>query len=118
MAMDTQYRRDERATERTNGAGAAAILAAGFGTFVTGLMTTLAQASGVIKGLLLWSAPVGPLSGKTGVGVIAWLALWAILHITWKDREVAFVSVYRWSLGLVFLGFALMFPPVFEAFGH
>lgn len=100
----------------TNGAAAAAVLAAGIGSFVLGLFTTLAAASEGIKELLNWYGPAGPLSGKSSLAVIAWLVAWGILHVRWKDREVNFDRIFVITLVLIGLGLLLTFPPVFEAF--
>ena len=100
----------------TNGAAAAAVLAAGIGSFVLGLFTTLAAANEGIKGLLNWYAPAGPLSGKSSLAVIAWLVSWVVLHARWEDKEVNFDRVFVITLILIGLGLLLTFPPVFEAF--
>lgn len=100
---------------KTTGAGAAAVVAAGIGTFTIGLMTSLAEASAGLRTALIWYAPSGPLSGKTGVGVLAWLVAWIVLHSAWKNRSVNFGRSFTWAVVLVALGFLLTFPPVFEA---
>ncbi len=102
--------------EVREGPASAAVLSAGIGVFVTGLVTTLAEVSPPLKAALVWSDAVGPLSGKTGLGVIAWLAAWALLHLLWRRRDRNFSLVYRITLWLVTAGFLLTFPPVFEAF--
>ena len=101
---------------RATGAGAAAVLAAGIGTFTIGLMTSLASASAGINTALAWKDAVGPLSGKTGVGVLTWLVAWVILHSAWKNRNINVGRTFTWALALIALGFLLTFPPVFEAF--
>ena len=101
---------------RPNGPVGAAFLAAGIGTFALGLLTTLAAASGGVADALRWSTPVGPLSGKSTGAVIVWLAARIVLGSLWRNREVRFAAVYRWSLLLVALGLLLTFPPFFEAF--
>ncbi len=101
---------------KPNGPVAAAFLAAGIGSFALGLFTTGAAASGSVANALRWSAPVGPLSGKTTLAVIVWLAAWAVLGPRWRGREVALGPVYRWTLILLALGLLLTFPPFFEAF--
>ena len=107
----------ERMQERLpNGPAAAAILSAGVGSAVIGLLTTGATISGGLSSALNWWSPVGPLSGKTGVGVIAWLVSWIVLHTVWKYKDVAFVRVLAATLVLLALGLLLTFPPVFEAF--
>lgn len=99
---------------RPNGAGAAALLAAAIGVFVIGLMTTLAAASPAFSSALNWFHPVGPLSGKTGVGVIAWLVAWGILHSRYKDIEVDLGRALRWTWVFVLLGWLGTFPPFFD----
>lgn len=101
---------------KATGPGAAALVAAAFGTFVIGLMTTLAEVSAGLKSALNWYNPAGPLTGKTGVGVIAWLAAWIVLHATWRGKDVNFGRAFTWTLVLLALGFLLTFPPFFEAF--
>jgi len=76
-----------------NGAAAAAVLSAGVGSAVIGLLTTGAAISAGLKSALTWWSPAGPLTGKTGVGVIAWLVSWIVLHTLWKDEDVALVRV-------------------------
>ena len=64
---------------RPDGPAAAAVLAAGVGTFVTGVLTALAPASECLRNFLTWYKPAGPLSGKTAGGLVVWLAVWLIL---------------------------------------
>ncbi len=106
----------ERTQERIpNGPAAAAILSAGVGSATIGLMTTGAVISAGLKSALnLWS-PAGPLTGKTSVGVVAWLVTWIVLHVLWKDKDVPLVRVIVVMLVLLVLGVLLTFPPVFEA---
>lgn len=107
----------ESAQERvTNGAAAAALLSAGAGSAVIGLLTTGAAISVGLKSVLNWWGPAGPLTGKTGVGIIAWLVTWTILHNRWKDRELSLTRVLVVTLVLLALALLLTFPPVFEAF--
>jgi hypothetical protein len=103
-------------TSKPTGPGAATVVAAGIGTFTIGLMTTLAEASPSLKSALNWVNPAGPLSGKTGVGVIVWLIAWIVLHEAWKSKEVDFSRAFRWALALVIAGFLLTFPRVFDLF--
>jgi hypothetical protein len=101
---------------KTDGVAAAAVLASAIGVFITGSLTTLAEISQLLRTALTWSGAVGPLIGKTGVGVIVWLILWPILHTIWRGKEVNFEALYIVSLVLIALGWLLTFPPVFEAF--
>ena len=107
----------ERTQERIpSGPAAAAILSAGVGSAVIGLMTTGAVISAGLKSALNWWSPAGPLTGKTGVGAIAWLVTWIVLHVLWKDKDVPLIRVLVMTLVLLALGLLLTFPPVFEAF--
>lgn len=103
---------------KTNGILGATIVAGAVGCLVIGLMTTGAVISEGLKNFLNWWSPAGPLSGKTGLGIISWLAAWAVLHIVWKNKEMPLKSIMTISLVLIALGFILTFPPVFEAFEH
>jgi len=106
----------ERTQERIpNGPAAAAILSAGVGSATIGLMTTGAVISAGLKSALNWWSPAGPLTGKTSVGVVAWLVTWIVLHVLWKDKDVPLVRVLVVMLVLLALGVLLTFPPVFEA---
>ena len=100
--------------EKTNGPALAAIVAAGLGVVVLGLCTLLAEASTATNNALNWWPPAGPLIGKTGIAVIAWLVTWAALHLAWRRREVSFRACWAVTLGLILIGFLLTFPPIFQ----
>lgn len=100
-----------------NGAAAAALLSAAIGCLVIGLMTVGTEVSEGLKQALTWYKPAGPLTGKTGIGIIAWLISWAVLHSKWKDYDVDFASIFRWAIVLLIVGFLLTFPPIFLKFG-
>lgn len=100
--------------EKTNGPALAAIVAAGLGVLVLGLCTLLAEVSKATNDALNWWPPAGPLVGKTGVAVIAWLVTWAAFHLAWRRREVSFRTWWAVALGLILIGFLLTFPPIFQ----
>lgn len=102
----------------TSGPAAAAFLAAGIGCAAVGLFTTLAQSVIVVKNMLNWWNPAGPLTGKTGLAMVIWLVAWVFLHQVWKSREVAFNRIFVVTLILVGLGLLGTFPTFFESFGH
>lgn len=102
--------------QMATGPAAAAMIASGIGTLVLGLMTTGAEISAALKTFLTWSAPVGPLSGKTGVAIIVWLISWALLHSFWRDKEYNTNKAFRITLVLIAFGAVMTFPPIFEAF--
>ncbi|HEX6290367.1 MAG TPA: hypothetical protein VFZ66_14350 [Herpetosiphonaceae bacterium] len=108
---------EERARERVaTGEAAAAFIAGGIGCFIIGLLTTAAVISEPLKNALNWWNPAGPLTGKTGVGVIAFFISWAIGHVLWNDRDVDLRRTFIITMILLALGFVLTFPPVFEYF--
>jgi hypothetical protein len=121
MATETSIRASAKAddvvkTEFTTGPAAAAMISGAIGTFVIGLLTT---GSVIIEGLgdaLNWWNPAGPLTGKTGVGVIAWLISWALLNTVWRGKDYDLRKAFIITLIGLILGLILTFPPVFEAF--
>src|SRR3954452_348710 len=109
---------DESETRVATGVAAAAFLSGGIGCFVIGLLTTLTESPALVdlKNALNWSNPVGPLSGKTGVAVIAFLLAWAIAHFTMKDKDINLKTYVIVAGVLTALGFLLTFPPFFDLF--
>lgn len=120
--MDTHEHAEkmERLTEdtRPSGPAAAVLLAAGIGSLVLGLLTTLAEVSEGLKETLQLTDPVGPLSGKTVGATVAFFLAWPILHIAMKDRSPRLAAIFSWTAILVILGLIMTFPPVFEAFAQ
>jgi len=95
-----------------NGPGAAAVLAAGIGSFFVGAFAVAADQSPAIKSLMIFSRPTGPLSGVTTCAIVLWLVSWAVLHARWQGRSVELGRVSAIALGLLALGILLTFPPV------
>jgi hypothetical protein len=104
------------APPRPNGAAAATLLACGIGCAFFGLVVVFAEANPWLHHALEFSRAVGPLSGKSTVGLAGWLATWAVLHHRLRGREVAMAPVVRATRILVAVGFLLTFPPVFMFF--
>src|SRR5438067_877619 len=73
--------------DKPEGPIAAAILAGGVGGLSMGVVTTWSEASKGFSDTLNWNAAVGPLSGKTAVTVLVWLAAWAGLHLVYRRRQ-------------------------------
>ena len=113
---DTLDRSDLEALDRPTGPVAAALLATGIGIFTLGLLTTLNEASTGIHDFLEFTDDVGPLSGKTVIAVIAYLASWAILHALWRRRDQALRPILITTAVLVALGILGTFPTFFQAF--
>ena len=99
-----------------NGAIAAAMLAAGIGSLVLGLMTILCENISAFGNFFNFINAVGNLTGKTWMAILAWLISWAILANKWGDQEVDFGKIYRVTLILVGLGLLGTFPPIFGLF--
>ena len=101
---------------RTNGAGAAAILAAGIGAFLLAVFAILADQSSAIKSMMIFSRATGPLSGVTTCAIVLWLAVWAALYARWRKRSVALARINIVAFVLLILGFLLTFPPIADLF--
>lgn len=106
------------ATMTPTGPAAAAIIAAAIGCFLVGLMTTFAEISAGLKTFLTWNSGVGPLSGKTGVGVIGYVIAWFILSRMWGKKDVSLNTVYLWTVILLVAGLVMTFPIFFEMFAE
>jgi hypothetical protein len=105
---------------KPNGPVAAAFVAAGIGALVLGILVVLNDVSPEISKFLKFDASygigkgVGPLSGKAVLGTAAFLGSWVVLHLFARGKEVNFSRWFAAALILVFAGFALTFPPIFE----
>jgi hypothetical protein len=103
------------AAERAVGA---AFIASGIGSTALGLaivLTELKVGAG-LKAALTWVGPVGPLSGKTGVAVLAFAISWVALHFAFKKRAISLTTSFIIAVILIVLGLVLSFPPVFDLF--
>lgn len=103
-------------TAVATGVAAAAMVSGGAGVLMIGLLTTGAEISAGLKELLNWTDPVGPLSGKTGVGIVAWLVSWFLLNTIWKEKDYDLRKAFLITLVLITLSVLLTFPPFFQAF--
>jgi hypothetical protein len=99
-----------------NGSGAAALLAAGVGSFVLAVVAIAADHIAAIKGLMVFSKPTGPISGVTTTAVVVWLAVWAILEGLWRKKNVGIGRIGVAALVLLALALLLTFPPVGDLF--
>ncbi len=97
-----------------NGAGAAALLAAGIGCAALGVFALLGDAFPGIAGFFKFYVPTGPLSGVTTSAIAVWLASWFALAKAWAGRDVAIDNVSMFAFVLLVIGFALTFPPVMD----
>jgi hypothetical protein len=117
VASEASAKEDTQVTVLDREVGAA-FIASGIGSFVLGILIVLTEMpSGAgLKSALAFVGPVGPLSGKTTVAVIAFVASWAILHFVFKNRAVKLTTSFIITVVLLALGLLLSFPPVFELF--
>ncbi len=99
----------------TDGALAAAMIAAGIGVLTLGVVTSAAGAALGFKDWLKWDDTVGPLSGKSSLALIAWAASWPMLHLALFRRDGLLSTALVISGILILLGMIGIFPPVFEA---
>jgi hypothetical protein len=106
---------DAEATPRS-GSGAAAILAAGVGAFLVGVLAVAGDHSAFLKQFFNFYRPTGPLSGVTTLAIALWLAAWAILEARWRKRDVDIGRVNMVAFALLGLGLLLTFPPVGDLF--
>lgn len=90
---------------------AAAVLSAGAGCTVLGILSVLGDASKSIGRLLTFYWPSGQLSGVTTVAILFWLALWFILAKLWRTQTPSMAKVHITALVLLALGVLLTFPP-------
>ena len=106
----------ETAVEKPNGPVAAALLAAGVGSFVLGLLTTIAEASESFGKSIQYNDRVGPLSGKTLFAAAAFFVVWGALGYLLRDRDLPWRPVLVASAVLIGLGLLGTFPIFFQAF--
>ena len=98
----------------TNGSGAAAILAAGIGSFALAVLACAGDKLAAVKTSLIFYKPTGPLSGVTTTAILIWLLAWGILEWRWRNTTVAAKRVSAVALALLGLSLLLTFPPVVD----
>lgn len=103
---------NDHGTEKmTNGRGAAAVLAAGTGSFALALLALAGDASrSVSASLNIWN-PTGPLSGVTSVAILIWLAVWFFLSRRWASRDVNLARVNGIAFAMFAAAILITFPP-------
>jgi hypothetical protein len=101
-------------TKKVDQAVGAAFFASGVGSVALGLMIILATASAKINTGLVLVKPVGALSGKTTIAVVAFFVSWVIAHFAFRGRDIDLNRMFKASLVLVAIGVLFTFPPAFE----
>jgi hypothetical protein len=99
-----------------NGSGAAAILAAGIGSFALAALACAGDKLIAVKNSLVFYKPTGPLSGVTTVALLIWLTTWGTLEWRWRNRTVAAGRISAAALIMLGLSLLLTFPPVADLF--
>jgi hypothetical protein len=97
-----------------NGPGAAAILSAGVGCFLVGLLFLVEDASPAAAKFFAFYPPSGALSGTTTVAVLVWLMLWYLLHLRWKHKTVQMWRVNTLAFAFLVASLLLTFPPFID----
>jgi hypothetical protein len=103
-------------SHKPDGPLAAALLAAGIGAFVLGLLTTWAEASTEFREDLQLNDRVGPLSGKTVYATAAFLVAWIVLTYLLRREDGRLRTATIAFVVLVALGLLGTFPTFFQAF--
>jgi hypothetical protein len=100
----------------TNGSGAAAILAAGIGSFALAVLACAGDKLAAVKNSLIFYKPTGPLSGVTTTAILIWFVTWGILEWRWRNRTVGVGRISAIALALLGLSLLLTFPPIVDLF--
>jgi hypothetical protein len=98
----------------TNGSGAAAILAAGIGSFALAVLALAGDKSAAVKNSLVFYKPTGALSGVTTAAILIWFLTWGLLEWCWRNRTVAGGRINATALVLLGLSLLLTFPPIVD----
>jgi hypothetical protein len=96
--------------EFKNGPALASLAAAGFASLVLGICVVLVEVSPLIKSMLNFYHPVGPLSGKTILATGAYVLSWGGLHFTFKNNHVDEKKWLGATFAMIVLGLLLTFP--------
>ncbi|HEY6488107.1 MAG TPA: hypothetical protein VIY99_03220 [Terracidiphilus sp.] len=99
-----------------NGPGAAAVLSAGIGCSLVAVLAIAADKSSVIKYLMNFYPPTGPLSGVTTTTIVVWLICWFALQCLWRKRNLPLARIRAIAVGLLIVSVLLTFPPIVDLF--
>lgn len=101
---------------KPNGPALAALVGAGIGCTVLGVLTTIAEASADFGKLLAFNKGVGPLAGKTTYAVAAFLVSWAVLAFVMRGKQYNERPLLTLTFALIGIGFLGTFPLFFDLF--
>ncbi len=123
MATETKIQGEAQAAEigevsAVDRAVGAAFIGSGIGTLVLGVvdLLTAMKAGAGLKSALNFLGPVGPLSGKTSVSVVAFVVSWLILNYVFKNKAVKLTTSFIITIVLLVIGLLMMFPPIIGLF--
>ena len=97
---------------KPNGSAAAAILAAGIGSMLLGIITVAVDKNPSIKSLLSIYKPAGPLSGVTTTAILGWLICWLVLELLWRKKDVSLARINVIAFALLVFSLLATFPPI------
>jgi hypothetical protein len=112
MSIDSE---STTTTHLPNGAGAAALLSAGFGVFALSVLAIIADQSPAFKKTMIFYLPTGPLSGVTTIAVAFWIVSWIGFDLLWRRSNSKGWAITV-GIALLAIGFLLMIPPVGNIF--
>jgi hypothetical protein len=101
---------------KPSGSAVAVLISGALGCFTIGLMIIFAEASKGFNDWLNWFNPVGPLSGKTGMGLIVWLFSWVLLYSFMKNKEIKLKPAVTATYIILALAILFSFPVFFDLF--
>ena len=94
-----------------NGSAAAAILAAGVGSFALGMLSFVTDAlPSVRRALIIWN-PSGPLSGVSTAAIVIWVVAWLVLSGLWSKQDLNLARINLFAFTMLAVGMSLTFPP-------
>ena len=105
---------------RPTGEAAAAAAAAGIGVLAMGGSALVAAAIGRFDQALVDAGrlflpggeELGRFGGQQVLGLVAWLASWAILHLRWRKRNVSLTVTALGLVACLVVATILFWPPV------
>ena len=101
---------------KPDGPLSAALIAAGIGSIVLGLLTTGAVISDSLNEDLRLNDDVGPLSGKTVFATAAFIVAWLVSHYALRGKDGFLRTATIIFIVLTVLGYIGTFPTFFEGF--
>lgn len=107
---------EEREQAQTNGAGAAAVVAAGIGALAIAILGIAGDHVPGFGKMMIFYGPTGPLSGVTTTGIVMWLASWGLLDWRWRKKTVSMGAISKVAVALLLAGLLLTFPPLANLF--